>query len=579
VVSRSLIAFDTDHIKSYVFGTSKLKEIRGASSILDHLNRQATVQKAESEDFKATTIYANGGSALFLINSDKAELLGKAVQKLYREETGAGASITYAIQDIPDTYLSQPQGIMTVEMPEVLELLRYRLRLAKDGQHTNNSHKQRDTNTSQEQHSAGGYIALPSHPFLCTCNSCGIAYAEDTRLDNDDPEEPEGRYCRICVGKRDEDKEVRTHISDAISVAARSGEVSDKTLWGRVLQAVNRQEPPQKPMKPKYHLPPRTQRPKDFNAFRDFTRGKEYLGLIYADANGMGKALEKETSLQKVQDFAKLVDDAAFTAMAYAICLYLPVQHQTRPVQQDTFPFDVLLVGGDDIAMVVPADKALQVAYTLAEQFHNATNKKYTLSVGIVLAPVKYPFNLQRELADETLKDAKKSGSASNVSSDSEQEQSCVNFVVVTGNTSLSYEKVYQEMHLKSKYTDKTDEFYATLRPYTLSNLHWLLEQLKKGNSERLGRTKLHQMRVAILKRNKTTTILEALALLRNWKGTERIFIRAMVDHLDNRQTRQQRNMGTLFPWYLDSNSSSKELTVYRTPLLDFIELYDFVSS
>src|SRR5579883_487790 len=38
-VGKSLIAFDTDHIKGYVFGTDRLKEIRGASSRLDYLNR------------------------------------------------------------------------------------------------------------------------------------------------------------------------------------------------------------------------------------------------------------------------------------------------------------------------------------------------------------------------------------------------------------------------------------------------------------------------------------------------------------------------------------------------------------
>ncbi len=43
------------------------------------------------------------------------------------------------------------------------------------------------------------------------------------------------------------------------------------------------------------------------------------------------------------------------------------------PVQGNTFPFDILLVGGDDIVIVTPADKALQVAYTLAEQFHQLT--------------------------------------------------------------------------------------------------------------------------------------------------------------------------------------------------------------
>ncbi len=48
MVSQSLIAFDTDHIKGYVFGTNRLKEIRGASSILDRLNREKTVEMAES---------------------------------------------------------------------------------------------------------------------------------------------------------------------------------------------------------------------------------------------------------------------------------------------------------------------------------------------------------------------------------------------------------------------------------------------------------------------------------------------------------------------------------------------------
>ena len=39
VGKRFLVALDTNHIKQYVFATDKLKEIRGASSILDNLNR------------------------------------------------------------------------------------------------------------------------------------------------------------------------------------------------------------------------------------------------------------------------------------------------------------------------------------------------------------------------------------------------------------------------------------------------------------------------------------------------------------------------------------------------------------
>lgn len=47
-MSKTLVALDTDHIKRYVFATNKLKEIRGASSILDHLNRILMKEVAES---------------------------------------------------------------------------------------------------------------------------------------------------------------------------------------------------------------------------------------------------------------------------------------------------------------------------------------------------------------------------------------------------------------------------------------------------------------------------------------------------------------------------------------------------
>ena len=39
-MSKKWIAFDTNRIKDYVFETGTLKEIRGASALLDRLNRE-----------------------------------------------------------------------------------------------------------------------------------------------------------------------------------------------------------------------------------------------------------------------------------------------------------------------------------------------------------------------------------------------------------------------------------------------------------------------------------------------------------------------------------------------------------
>ncbi|MBV9230776.1 MAG: hypothetical protein JOZ18_15820 [Chloroflexi bacterium] len=552
-MSQSLLAFDTDHIKGYVFGTSKLKEIRGASSRLDYLNRILTREMAESTDFRAITIYANGGSALFLVDSDKAEKLGKAVQQIYREKTGGGASITYAIQPIPDY---DPKDIMTAErlnehvtMLDVLKLLRLRLRLAKDSLQM--SRPQRD---DPQQDDSEYYIAAPSHALLSLCNSCGINYAEEMRSDLDDPDESEGLYCRVCVHKREEDRSVRNMLHNAREELA-----SDRKLWGRILQTLYGSDLPSLSLIP--------ERPKDFNAFSDFSSGKDYLGLIYADANSMGEAIAVQKSLEKVQRFAKKVDDAVFEAMGEAIRKHLPVKH-------NTFPFDILLVGGDDIVMVTPAQKALQVAHTLAQRFYELMNQQYTLSAGVVLAPVKYPFNLQRQLVEETIKAAKMAGSENNTMRNSLQERAHVNCMVVTGNTSLSYPKVYAGMKRK---VGEQEEFCATMRPYTLPRLNWLLEQLSMGNQKRLGRTKLHQLREAILKLDRTRAILESLMVLSNWKGPERKFIKEMVKEFDTR-TQPQQKEETLFPWYLDGNAGKEDTRVYRTPLLDFVELYDFVS-
>jgi hypothetical protein len=55
-VGLSLIAFDTNAIKQYVFGTDKLREIRGASSILDNLNRDSMINLAEDEMYQASTV-------------------------------------------------------------------------------------------------------------------------------------------------------------------------------------------------------------------------------------------------------------------------------------------------------------------------------------------------------------------------------------------------------------------------------------------------------------------------------------------------------------------------------------------
>lgn len=62
-----LVVTDTPGIKQFVFGTDPLAEVRGASALLDRLNRRET-PRILSESLAAgggrlqRTVYANGGT-------------------------------------------------------------------------------------------------------------------------------------------------------------------------------------------------------------------------------------------------------------------------------------------------------------------------------------------------------------------------------------------------------------------------------------------------------------------------------------------------------------------------------------
>ncbi|HLZ55610.1 MAG TPA: hypothetical protein VKR06_01575, partial [Ktedonosporobacter sp.] len=393
---KTLIALDTDHIKQYVFATDRLKEIRGASSILDYLNRETMLRLAEK--FQAERVYANGGSGLFLIDAEKAEQFGQQVQRTYQEQSQGGASITFVTQELPDNiegirtdglsdeakhmlqkYPIHIQPIMTHDLSGELELLRYRLR-------------------EKKAYPDVPIIALSSHPFMRSCDSCGVEYAERPYREADS--EPAVFYCASCREKQREDDQVKKRIPAALHRIDKHKRITQGHLWNRIL--IYLQEAG-------YPLPPdlsTLDRPNDFNEFRLFARSKEYLGLIYADANNMGTKMEELKTLIKIREFADSVDDHIHMAMSRAIKKHLPIVEveqggKTVPL----FPFDILLVGGDDIVMVTDATKAMDVALTIAQEFRKLSG--YTLSIGVVLAPVKYPFGLLREIVEGALKFAK----------------------------------------------------------------------------------------------------------------------------------------------------------------------------
>jgi CRISPR-associated protein Cmr2 len=339
-----------------------------------------------------------------------------------------------------------------------------------------------------------------------------------------------------------------------------------------------------------YSLPPDTSeldRPSDFNEFRRFTQSKEYLGLIYADANNMGMAIENLPRLLDIYKVANAVDENIYRAMSRAIKEHLPIVEVKKDEKIiSLFPFDILLLGGDDIVMVTDASKAMDIALTIAQEFRSLTDEMYTLSIGIALTPVKYPFSLVRAIAESALKFAK--SESVKARAQGELDDTRINFLTVTGGSVNDFKEVFHGTYHKKNnvelYDDK-GEFYATLRPYKVQDLDTLLNEIREAKKLRLGRTKLHQLREAVLDKNLTTSVTKGLELLSNWREKERTFVARRVYEFGGRSPQQgnsQRDQAVLdfprvtFPWFVYGKNEDGQ-RVYRTPLLDFIELYDFV--
>lgn len=597
----SLVAFDTDHIKQYVFGTNKLKEIRGASSLLDRLNRREMKKVAHDHNIDIFPIYTNGGSGLFLVDAKNAEKYGQLVQQTYKRLSQGTASVTFVVQELPDTiegvrtdglpdefkrmlqdYPLHIQAIMTYDLSRELELMRYRLREAKDSPAGSFYVDTYTTGAVIEglKIPDAGVVVLPSHPFMRSCDSCGVAYAE--RFYQETPGEPVAFYCASCREKQMEDDEIKSRIPATINRIDK--QITPTYLWDRILSCLKAAD---------YSLPSDMtvlNRPNDFNEFGLFARSKEYLGLIYADANNMGRLMEELPTLIAIRAFADNVDNYIHMAMSLAIKKYLPIVEVKRDNQSVAlFPFDILLVGGDDIVMVTEATKAMDVALSIAQEFSRLSN--YTLSIGVVLAPVKYPFGLLREIVEGALKFAK--SESAKARSRGEADDTRINFLIVTGGSNSNFKNIFDTNYhkkgdaKKKKYIDDNSEFFATLRPYKIDDLRTLLDAIYESKAKKLhlGRTKLHQLREIVLEMNLTTAINQGLALLRNWHDKERSYVVQRVYEFGGRYQMPRSNPRdpvsgfprVIFPWFVDGKNKDGQ-DIYRTPLLDFIELYDFVS-
>ncbi len=166
--------------------------------------------------------------------------------------------------------------------------------------------------------------------------------------------------------------------------------------------------------------------PDEDNAF-PFESDNHYVAIIHADGNGIGQQLialgeklqnDPEAKIGAIfREFSTHLKEA--TEVAAKEALRAEIKKNRSFTARDILPFRPLVLGGDDLTVIIRSEFALSFTKRFIELFeretksklaqisHDAVPKGLTACAGVCFVKVNYPFYLGYQLAESLCKHAK----------------------------------------------------------------------------------------------------------------------------------------------------------------------------
>ncbi|MFO7265621.1 MAG: hypothetical protein C0P62_005445 [Bacillota bacterium] len=427
-MAKALLSVEVPGIRRYVFGTDALREIRGASALLDEFNRVHMPSVVTSMADEVEVVFAGGGTALFLLPSDKAEAAAARLELEMRQRLGM-ASLNTAIVEVPDNFTLESD----LQPENYYQLLGARLVVNKGV--------------------LPEVIGLPTHSLMRPCDSCGQNYAED------EVPAPDGQVkllCGVCRRKWDHNRRLQQSF--------REGRLSGVWLELQPLLSrpdlLHRERPETTEQLAEADGPP----PEKNNS----------LALIYADGDGLGTLLREARSLAEIRAASRGVHQAMLASVAAAI------EGPLQPTEKSKWlPFDILLLGGDDLVLATTARRAFETAMVLAETFPKESAKQniprpLSLSLAVVFAHPHHPFRFMLDLADGCLRAAKRERFRRRKEQPDTDVFGLINYAFAGDAPGGDY-AAYEDAHLRQEAVGDAPAVLRTLRPYTVDELKRML--------------------------------------------------------------------------------------------------------
>lgn len=154
----------------------------------------------------------------------------------------------------------------------------------------------------------------------------------------------------------------------------------------------------------------------------DMTLLNDWIAIIHADGNGLGQVVRKiGKDPQKFREFSKKLDEATVCSARHAIDTLSGKEMKSKK-GKTYLPIRPVILGGDDLTVIIRGDLAVEFTEAYMEEFENQTKALLTpidpsLSEGLTACagiafikssfPYYYGYNLAEELCSAAKKDAK----------------------------------------------------------------------------------------------------------------------------------------------------------------------------
>ena len=636
--NRVLVSIETVKIKDFIFSTNKLKLIRGASYLLDYMNQvevprilrkygleyktEELVNKiydiSDDNEFlkqidekidnaiDKRILYVGAGNAKFLVESkDAAEKICKEIKELYREIAPSAKVVAecYEIKeneklwDGIDELVQQTAEKKSEGFPMLNIDLPFALKCDLSGMESAViSYKNIDEDLEKIEIHRSGY------PWETTdekINDKGaIEFKDDTKNQKDN----------TVKAIENVIKEEKLNISEESAVKIKysnkmiKDDVNKIGFYSIIKKALD------------YDIHLNTE-------IDDYAAGDSFIGFVYSDGDGLGDFLKnvkkvyttEEKYLKFMRKFSVILDrNTKYVLKEVIKGMYENGKFvNKKPILKDgkilkdekgekiekSVIGEFLIVGGDDLCAVFPADLALEISAKFQKQFEEKMKKftetenrnnevknreNITSSGGVVIAKAKTPMfqlfeqglKLQKLAKGKRYNENKVRDEIAKGTENEVIRTGYIDFQVIGNEGNVDIKKYRKKWYDKFDKKDENErKLHISKRPYSINKLDEkvsesidkLIENVKKLKNENFPNTKIRY--IYDLKKDETKTdnekIMESINILSKMSLEE-------IQVLDEIWKIKDKIK-------LDFETGNEKFKEFFDNIFDILEIYDFI--